>query len=118
MLGCQALAEGQRDTFFFPSAIGTSNLNNGDSAASVAQSSWDLVPRTADCSNSTTVVEQQQPSQVPGLASTAVLAEVRTPGSYPVNKCGHLASCKAVAVVILKIYSCSSTPAASAAQCL
>lgn len=104
--------------FFFPSAIGTSNLNNGDSAASVAQSSWDLVPRTADCSNSTTVVEQQQPSQVPGLASTAVLAEVRTPGSYPVNKCGHLASCKAVAVVILKIYSCSSTPAASAAQCL
>lgn len=52
--------------FFSPSAFGTSNLGNGASAASAAQSSWDLALRTADGSNGTAVAEEQQSSNSPG----------------------------------------------------
>lgn len=56
--------------FFPPLAFDTSNLSNGASAASAAQNSWDLALRTAECSNGTAVVGQQQPSQVTGSFSS------------------------------------------------
>ena len=59
-----------KENFFFPSVCGTSSLSNGASAASVAQSSWDLALRTADCSSSTTVAEQKQPSKVTGSSTS------------------------------------------------
>lgn len=66
--GWDALAEDQR--IFFSSVCGTSSLSNGASAASVAQSSWDLALRTADCSSNTTGAEQKQPSQVTGSSTS------------------------------------------------
>lgn len=85
--------------FFSPSAFGTSNLGNGASAASAAQSSWDLALRTADGSNGTAVAEEQQSSNSPGkyTASVELWADGLLPGR---QECGCLASCKAVAMVI------------------
>lgn len=79
----EALAEVLRD-FFSPFSFDTSNLSNGASAASAAQNSWDLAIKTADYSDGTAGVEQQQSSQVTGsfssLGSTTASVELWTPG--------------------------------------
>lgn len=86
--------------FFFstaPSAFGTSNLSNGVSAATAAQSSWDLALRTAEGSNGTAVAEQE----LTALARPTASVELWAAGLLPLGEEGGCpASSKAVAMVI------------------
>lgn len=96
----EALAKDQRDLFFFstaPSAFGTSNLSNGVSAATAAQSSWDLALRTAEGRNGTADAEQE----LTALARPTASVELWAAGLLPLGEEGGCpASSKAVAMVI------------------